>query len=301
MAFSETLKLKVKKRAHFQCCLCHALGVEVHHIVPESESGPDTDENAAPLCPSCHETYGANPDKRKFIREARDFWYELCLNRFPSDAHQLQTISDALRKVATKEDLERISVQNSAFVLGQPPESRRLSWEHLHYSFIREEYIHPLIVRELLGWISDPGEPVVAVDLSQANRSNRFFGEFSVHEHGPRPLLEWKGTEGEFFTYSLIATSPSGVHMGECYDCGGGSGIFGRVSFLAFDSARSLDVNDSGNLFTRERILLKALGSIGLGDRYAGEIKYSNGLLIIGPDEGWFRRGEEACQEMPVR
>jgi 5-methylcytosine-specific restriction endonuclease McrA len=64
MAFSEQLNLAAKKRAHFRCCLCHALYVEIHHIIPESESGPDTEDNAAPLCPSCHETYGANSEKR---------------------------------------------------------------------------------------------------------------------------------------------------------------------------------------------------------------------------------------------
>jgi hypothetical protein len=81
VAFSESVKLAVRKRAHFQCCLCKSLGVEVHHIVPQSEDGGDTEENAAPLCPSCHEMYGANPLKRKFITEARDL-----SNRAPDEA-----------------------------------------------------------------------------------------------------------------------------------------------------------------------------------------------------------------------
>jgi 5-methylcytosine-specific restriction endonuclease McrA len=53
MAFTETLKLTVKRKAHFSCCLCHSLGVEVHHIVPQAEGGPDTEDNAAPLCRRC--------------------------------------------------------------------------------------------------------------------------------------------------------------------------------------------------------------------------------------------------------
>jgi 5-methylcytosine-specific restriction endonuclease McrA len=76
MSFSEAVKTDVKRRTHFQCCLCRSLGVEVHHIVPQSGDGPDVEENAAPLCPSCHEIYGANPEKRKVIREARELWYE---------------------------------------------------------------------------------------------------------------------------------------------------------------------------------------------------------------------------------
>ncbi|MGD0105543.1 MAG: HNH endonuclease signature motif containing protein [Rhodopila sp.] len=69
MAFPERLKLAVKKRADFRCCLCHTLYVEIHHITPQQEGGPDDEDNAAPLCPTCHETYGANPEKRKFIKK----------------------------------------------------------------------------------------------------------------------------------------------------------------------------------------------------------------------------------------
>jgi hypothetical protein len=80
VGFPENIKLEAKTRAHYQCVICRQLGVfvEVHHIIPESENGPDTVENAAPLCPSCHETYGGNPDKRKWVRENRDFWWDFC-------------------------------------------------------------------------------------------------------------------------------------------------------------------------------------------------------------------------------
>ena len=43
---------------------------------------------------------------------------------------------------------------------------------------------HPLIVKELLGWISDSSATVVGVDLAAANRSNRFYGEFRVKDDG---------------------------------------------------------------------------------------------------------------------
>lgn len=108
MAFAESLKLNVKKKAHFQCCLCHDLGVEIHHIVPQGEGGPDDEENAAPLCPTCHETYGDNPKKRKFIREARDFWYDICESRYASDKDQLDRIARAIEERATTDDVARV-------------------------------------------------------------------------------------------------------------------------------------------------------------------------------------------------
>lgn len=106
MAFSEELKLNIKKKSHFSCCLCHALGIEIHHIVPQAEGGPDTEDNAAPLCPTCHEIYGANPQKRKFIRETRDFWYELCADRFKGDAGILNEISQKVDQTVSKADLQ---------------------------------------------------------------------------------------------------------------------------------------------------------------------------------------------------
>src|SRR2546425_13353225 len=76
----------------------HAAG-DTSHIIPTADGGPDTEDNAAPLCPSCHDIYGANPVKRKLIREVRNFWYELCAR-------------SAAFPVATNDDIARLSIQN---------------------------------------------------------------------------------------------------------------------------------------------------------------------------------------------
>jgi hypothetical protein len=78
MPFSEKTKDEVKRKSHFRCCVCRNFFVEVHHIIPEAHVGPDTFDNAAPLCPNCHTNFGDNPTKRKGIRQMRDLWYELC-------------------------------------------------------------------------------------------------------------------------------------------------------------------------------------------------------------------------------
>jgi HNH endonuclease len=299
MAFSDAIKTKIRRRSHFSCCLCHSLGVEIHHIIPEADGGQDSEENGAPLCPSCHETYGANPEKRKFIREARDFWYEVCAKRFISDTDQLSALSETLKTVATKEDLKRLAVQNNSYILGRS-EGNTQPWEQLRYSFVRPEFIHPLIVRELLGWLSDRRETIVSVDLVSANQSNRFFGDSSLREQNHRVAVEWINEARESFSYSQIAISPSGVHMVQCWDCGGGSGVFTSIVLLALECDRAFDHDASGAGLTRERVLLKTLGSISLGDRYAGEVKYEDGLLVIGPDQGWFNRGVDACQKIPI-
>jgi uncharacterized CHY-type Zn-finger protein len=81
MPFSEKTKLEAKRKSHFACVICHQPFVEVHHILPQADGGSDDLDNAAPLCGSCHDLFGANPVKRKQIREMRDFWSEICEKR----------------------------------------------------------------------------------------------------------------------------------------------------------------------------------------------------------------------------
>ena len=103
MPFSDAIKSIVKKKADFSCCICHKKYVEVHHIKPQAEGGQDTEDNAAPLCPSCHELYGANPTKRKFIRETRDHWYEICAKGYSENLFQYKEL---LKDFVTKEQLD---------------------------------------------------------------------------------------------------------------------------------------------------------------------------------------------------
>lgn len=82
MPFPESIRQRVKERAAFTCCWCRnpLNKVDVHHIIPSAEDGPDTEENAAPLCGSCHDLYGPNPLLRKEIISRRNNWYERCAN-----------------------------------------------------------------------------------------------------------------------------------------------------------------------------------------------------------------------------
>lgn len=297
MAFSESLKKRIRDQAHLQCCICEQVGIEIHHIIPQREGGPDTESNAAPLCPSCHEAYGDNPRKRNLIRERRDIWYKICSNR-ETGRPELAEFSAALQNLPSKEDIERLALRNASYVLGR--EKNQLLLEQTRFSFTREEFIHPLIIQELRGWISDTTETITSIDLASANRSNRFFGEFGTREFDGKLLVEWKGDQGEFFIYSHIGTSPSGVEMVKCFDCGGGSGVFGSVGMFSLELDRALDEDENRTVFTRNRTILKCLGWITLGDRYDGEVSYKDGFLKIGADRSRFKHSD-APRLIPVQ
>jgi Restriction endonuclease len=76
MAFSEKVKLEVKRKSAFRCVVCGKPFVEIHHIIPQKDGGKDILDNAAPLCAYCHDLYGGNPEKRKQIKQMRDYWFQ---------------------------------------------------------------------------------------------------------------------------------------------------------------------------------------------------------------------------------
>jgi len=102
MPFSERVKKEVKEKSAFQCCRCKGIGIQVHHIIPEAEEGTSDDiDNAAPLCPSCHDYFGGNPDKRKDIREMRDWWYKIVEESFRPN----KKLTESLAYMSTKMEL----------------------------------------------------------------------------------------------------------------------------------------------------------------------------------------------------
>ena len=110
MPFSEALKLTVKRKAAFRCCRCHEIGIDIHHIVPEAEGGPDDIDNAAPLCQNCHARFGANPEKQKEIRQMRDFWYEVVEERYHGDQSQFAKLNETILNIqqASKAEMDEL-------------------------------------------------------------------------------------------------------------------------------------------------------------------------------------------------
>ena len=283
--FPESLKREVRVRANGRCCICEDILVDIHHIVPAKDGGDNTETNAAPLCPSCHRKFGNNPDHRKMIRERRDAHYEKC--RAGDVAASLAAIQAKLDSQATA--LARLESMG----LARAP----VRLDDTKYSFTREEFVHPLIVLELLGWISDPDETICSIDLCTANKSNRFYGEFSTDHVDGRTWVKGRfdmGPDEQSSTiqYAHVATTQAGTELVQCYTCGGGSGVFGYVA--------AFRVTKEEALLGRKRIALTILGSVGLGDRYYGSIHYDGRFLSIGPDRGWFNRGQEAERKLRI-
>jgi hypothetical protein len=131
MAFPDGEATKLLAACHRRCCVCHrfcGVKMELDHMVPAAEDGPDTIDNAIPLCFECHaEVHAYNdqhPRGRKFkpeeLRLHKQQWLELCkasaqfLASVPSrtDVGPIQALVDELEfnraVAASAEDVPRL-------------------------------------------------------------------------------------------------------------------------------------------------------------------------------------------------
>jgi hypothetical protein len=165
--------------------------------------------------------------------------------------------------------------------------------DRVPYSFFQEEFVHPRIVEELVGWISDSHGTVVSIDVSSANKSNRFYGEVRVIRESSAPWVEHEYDKGSplgrkpYFRYKHLGTSCSGVHILHTMWGGGGTGHFNNLCLVTFEIDSGLS-HEHGTLKNRERILLKTFGTISIGDRYYGLIELKGNVLTVGKDENSF-------------
>ena len=102
------------------------------------------------------------------------------------------------------------------------------------YSFTRAPFVNPRILHEMGAWLSDTGDLVVAINLTDANDSNRFStwgDEVEARESAGRcPFVWWRQApeadahSRESFGYRYIGLTDSGVQVLETASSGGGSG-----------------------------------------------------------------------------
>ena len=108
------------------CCICgksKGLNIEVHHIVPKGSGGPDTFDNAIPLCFDCHSTVGSynplHPKGNKYspkeLKQLRDDFYEYVKSHpFEETPHIETTYSTAIND--EQNNLAKIVINGDAKV-----------------------------------------------------------------------------------------------------------------------------------------------------------------------------------------
>lgn len=155
--------------------------------------------------------------------------------------------------------------------------------EAARYSFISPEFINPQILDDLSGFLSDTGNQIVSINISESNQSNRYHGDVTVEETDDYPIVTSSADEG-WVSYKYIGRSFSGIHLVQAWSSGG-SGVFTDILLVTLSLDSSLESNGL-NYSKKPRYVIKLLGSLPLGDRYQGKVKYRFGILSIPPCEG---------------
>jgi len=128
--------------------------------------------------------------------------------------------------------------------------------------------VHPGLIQEFSGWLSDSWMPTtISVDIAAKHRNEYFEDDVKVKENGS----VWLSKEGErgFFYYKWLGKLSNGLHVLEAGDSGGGSGIFMDIYFVRFETSEGM--SPEGDPY--DRLLMTVVRSHSLGDRDDGKIE----------------------------
>ena len=178
---------------------------------------------------------------------------------------------------------------------------------HAAYSFRTAPFVHPKIVNDLIGNLSDHGDQVVAINLLDSQDSNRYFGEIFVTPQTDPLVPSWPWVysldgeptrDGELrdlwgqevYAYRYVESTDSGLDVLHAQYSGGGSGVFNHVVFVrteadygaAYPLPRNIDSGqNAAEPEIHDRELIRILGRIPLGDRWIGTVEVAGDEVVV--------------------
>lgn len=165
------------------------------------------------------------------------------------------------------------------------------------YFSVGGEPISPQIIKALTADLSDMNDPIISIDLIVAQHSNRFccVEEISIRKQTNSSSVFFFRQNKESFGYQYVGKTSSGVHIILTSYSGGGSGVFKSLYFftVTIDKALDLDENHSTAKAKRQRLILKNIGSIALGDRWDGDLQVQGDFVFLGKDQGIYANSNE--------
>jgi len=194
---------------------------------------------------------------------------------------------DARSKVMVSDDGVVISMDGKDPITLKPPDEKesaslgddiRDGLREIDNSFTyKGKPIHPSIIQEFTGYLSDKGFPLsVSVDLAAAAGSNRYY-DGKVKQ--PKPgLYSVDSDMGQgFFAYRWCGKMADGTQVVRTFSSGGGSGVFEDLYFLQFAIGRGYKPDGSAY----NRLLVTAARWFPLGDRSKAEVQVFPDKVVV--------------------
>jgi hypothetical protein len=117
-------------------------------------------------------------------------------------------------------------------------------------SFSKAPYVHPLIIKDFVGWLSDKGPIIQSVDLLNAQNSNRYSGDIETMQDGETLWVSCY-EDRERISYSLQADLGDGKYALNVVDDSSGTYVGKHAILVQFGKE---------TISGEKRIVLKYLG-----------------------------------------
>ena len=168
-------------------------------------------------------------------------------------------------------------------------------------SFVRVPFILPEIVEALTESGMDdskaPPRLVMSVDTTDKSAMEKFFGETTVGNSEGLPYVyhlvpdrDDPNGRGPEFGYRPVGRTASGVDVLLTFESGGASMTYNALLLVSLETEQGHP----------ERVLLKRVQQIGLGDRWAGDLKVAGNEIHIGRNRGADSDGQDSPRTIKV-
>jgi uncharacterized protein len=220
----------------------------------------------------------------------------LASNPEPLKAEQRSWLTTERKKCADVACLRQTYQQRLTAIEAAAPPGKEVS-----YSFTRAPFINPKLINDLSTELSDRGDQVLAINLTDSETSNRYACDVKVAKTGNRypyvyaqDSVEGGDARPAEFGYRYVGRTTSGIDVLFISESGGGSGVFeGLMLVQISEEIGGPAIEPASGLaqtmtFKRKQIVIKKLGEIGLGDRWDGILEVKGNEISIGKDTGFF-------------
>ncbi len=198
-------------------------------------------------------------------------------------------ITDGTERTNSYYSYKFASIGSHSFLLSAPFTCNHARYRC--YRLDRKPFINPRIIQDLTAWISDGGDQVVAINLPDAQLSNRYFCNVQIKNlKSGYPYVSWIDETKHYtnpveFGYQYIGKSANGIYVVVTSDGGGGSEIDDDLLLLRFESGVGYDIDWETGVVTRQsRYLIEKISQVYLGNKWSrrsGEVCRASSRPII--------------------
>ena len=162
------------------------------------------------------------------------------------------------------------------------------------YFVFKGRPVHPKIIQDLMTWLSDNGDQVVAINLEDSQGADRYCCDadvtLQVNADG-KTSVKADHSGGGWIAYIFHGRTTNGLYFLEVNESGGGSGVFGTLLILKITEEIYFKENTAQNFAKylipkidksqKKRFHLNKVGKVLLGDRQAHKIQVIDDSLVI--------------------